>query len=437
MTLAAIAEDSGARLITQAELLSNATDVDGDVLTAQNLSISAGSGTLVDNLDGTWSYTPALNDDTAVSFSYDITDGTATINSGTASLDITPVNDAPVAVDDGYLIDEDTVLTAALGVDDLLLNDSDLDGDTLSVNTTPIVDVSNGSLILNGDGTFTYTPNQDFNGSDGFIYEVLDGNGGSAQGSVIIVINPVDDPIDGQLLAAIDSQGNPPDLPSGGANDIGGGPTEVPQDESGAGAQRETKLVSGSAVLSAHDAADGGPSYLGFSPSTTFGGAGESKAGDGSADNNAVGDGTAWATYRHRAIEWLVASAYPVDGSNDMGNDRVVAGNASGLEAYSAGLAGDLVQFDGDHHKIMLVDGMQFASIALTVGAVGWAVRASGLLTSLLVGMPVWREFDPLPVVAEDEDAKKRVDSDDESDRDEEELAANLLETGQFNFGVR
>ena len=59
VTLAAIAEDSGARLITQAELLANATDVDGPALTAISLAISSGNGTLVDNGNGTWSYTPA------------------------------------------------------------------------------------------------------------------------------------------------------------------------------------------------------------------------------------------------------------------------------------------------------------------------------------------------------------------------------------------
>ena len=73
VTLAAIAEDSGARLITQAELLANATDVDGPSLTAINLAIASGSGTLVNNGNGTWSYTPALNDDTSVTFSYAVT----------------------------------------------------------------------------------------------------------------------------------------------------------------------------------------------------------------------------------------------------------------------------------------------------------------------------------------------------------------------------
>ena len=94
VTLAAIAEDSGARVITQAELLANASDVDGPSLTATGLAIASGSGTLVNNGNGTWTYTPALNDDASVSFSYTVTDGSLTAL-GSATLDITPVNDAP------------------------------------------------------------------------------------------------------------------------------------------------------------------------------------------------------------------------------------------------------------------------------------------------------------------------------------------------------
>ena len=81
VTLAAIAEDSGARLITQAELLANATDVDSPSLTITGLSIASGTGTLVDNVNGTWTYTPALNDDTAVTFSYTVTDGSLAASS--------------------------------------------------------------------------------------------------------------------------------------------------------------------------------------------------------------------------------------------------------------------------------------------------------------------------------------------------------------------
>ena len=97
ITLSPIAEDSGARIITSAELLANASDIDGDSLTVSGVTIASGSGTLVDNNNGTWTYTPAANDDTAVSFSYTISDSGAAPNSvaGTATLDITPVNDAP------------------------------------------------------------------------------------------------------------------------------------------------------------------------------------------------------------------------------------------------------------------------------------------------------------------------------------------------------
>ena len=104
-----------------------------------------------------------------------------------------PTNDAPVAVNDVYTTNEDTPFTATLGVDDLLQNDSDIDGDTLTVNTTPVVDVSNGTLVLNADGTFTYTPTANFNGSDSFTYEISDGNGGTAQATVTITVDPVTD----------------------------------------------------------------------------------------------------------------------------------------------------------------------------------------------------------------------------------------------------
>ncbi|MRK22654.1 cadherin-like domain-containing protein, partial [Pseudomonas sp. JG-B] len=74
--------------ITQAELLANATDIEGDELTVSDLTISSGGGTLANYGDGTWSYTPDENDDTEVSFSYTISDGDLTA-AGSASLDIT------------------------------------------------------------------------------------------------------------------------------------------------------------------------------------------------------------------------------------------------------------------------------------------------------------------------------------------------------------
>ena len=113
VVLIPIAEDSGIRVITQADLLANASDIDGDSLTANGLSITSGNGTLVDNGDGTWNYTPATDDDTDVSFSYNVSDGTLSAP-GSATLDITPVNDAPAAVNDAFTTNEDTPYTCLL-----------------------------------------------------------------------------------------------------------------------------------------------------------------------------------------------------------------------------------------------------------------------------------------------------------------------------------
>src|SRR6185503_1835081 len=95
VTLAPLAEDGGPRLITNAELIANATDIDGDPLTATGLVIASGNGSVVDNSNGTWTYTPAANDASSVSFSYTIGDGNGGSVAGSATLDLTPVNDAP------------------------------------------------------------------------------------------------------------------------------------------------------------------------------------------------------------------------------------------------------------------------------------------------------------------------------------------------------
>ena len=98
MTLTAVAEDSGARIITQAELLAGVSDIDSPAggRSITSVSIASGSGSLVNNGNGTWTYTPAANDDTSVTFNYTAIRRLADLRS-TASLDLLPVNDAPVA----------------------------------------------------------------------------------------------------------------------------------------------------------------------------------------------------------------------------------------------------------------------------------------------------------------------------------------------------
>ena len=188
VTLASIVENSGPRLITQAELLANATDVDGDTLTATNLAISGGAGALVDNGDGTWTYTPALNDSTAVAFTYTITDGSAPVVAS-ATLDITPsVNSNPVANDDIAATVEDTALVIPVGT--LLANDTDVDGDTLTVLS--VQGAVNGTVSL-AAGNVTFTPTANYFGPASFTYTVSDGNGGTATATVNVTVTAVND----------------------------------------------------------------------------------------------------------------------------------------------------------------------------------------------------------------------------------------------------
>ncbi|MGQ3892878.1 cadherin-like domain-containing protein, partial [Legionella sp. CNM-4043-24] len=202
VALTAIAEDSGARVITQAELLANASDVDaGSSLEALNLSIASGSGTLVDNNDGTWTYTPALNDESSVSFNFDISDGSVSVAS-TASLDITPVNDAPTAGAAVVLtaIAEDSgarLITQA----ELLANASDVDaGSSLEALNLSIASGS-GTLVDNNDGTWTYTPALNDNSSVSFNFDISDGSL-SVPSTASLDITPVNDaPVAGASVA--------------------------------------------------------------------------------------------------------------------------------------------------------------------------------------------------------------------------------------------
>lgn len=203
VTLAAIGEDSGVRIITQAELLANASDVESDALAVSDVAIASGNGSLVNNGNGTWTYTPALNDDTSVSLSYTITDNGTTNGSadpksvlGSASLDITPVNDAPVASNETILVSSSqvAVTTFQMPVSWLLANDTDVEGNPLSIG----VELSDFHVVGSANN-WVVTPHDDGSGKidyftvmapvDGEItstwsYTVSDGQGGTAVAQV-------------------------------------------------------------------------------------------------------------------------------------------------------------------------------------------------------------------------------------------------------------
>ncbi|HEU5287631.1 MAG TPA: Ig-like domain-containing protein, partial [Candidatus Limnocylindria bacterium] len=167
-------------------VLANDTDEDGDPLTGAVLTQPA-HGTATLNPDGTIRYAPAHDYNGSDAFTYRVTDGFGGSATGTVRLTVRPVNDAPIAFDDAFTIDEDTALS-----DSVTKNDTDVDGDALTgrLVTAP----AHGVATLGADGTFTYTPAANYNGDDSFTYRAFDGvlESGTAA-TVYIHINAVND----------------------------------------------------------------------------------------------------------------------------------------------------------------------------------------------------------------------------------------------------
>ena len=182
-------------------VLVNDGDPDGDNIILNTTPISnPTNGSVVLNPDGSYIYTPNNNFVGVDVFTYEICDDGVPSLCDQTTVTITvlhnpngPDNDPPFAADDAYLTPVNTPVGG-----DMLDNDFDPNGDPIAVNTTPVSNPANGSVVINSDGTFTYTPNPGYIGPDQFVYEICDNGGQSgqvlcAQGTVYITVYPVID----------------------------------------------------------------------------------------------------------------------------------------------------------------------------------------------------------------------------------------------------
>ena len=166
-------------------VLANDTDAENDPLVAILINAPQ-NGIVVQNPNGTFTYTPNANYFGSDSFTYKANDGEFDSNLATVSITINPVNDAPVVGDIANITAEDTAV-----IIDLLANASDIDSTVL---TPVIVDAPvNGVLVMNTDGTVTYTPHANYFGSDSFTYKVRDEELDSNLATVSINVTPVND----------------------------------------------------------------------------------------------------------------------------------------------------------------------------------------------------------------------------------------------------
>ncbi len=156
---------------------------------ARLVSGPANGSAVFDVATGKFTYTPNANFNGTDSFVYEVLDQNGASDTGTVTITVNPVNDAPVAVNDSYSTNEDTQLVVtAPGVKS---NDADVDGDQLTVSLVSAP--THGGVALSADGSFTYTPDTDFFGTDTFTYKVNDGAASSNVATVTITVNPVND----------------------------------------------------------------------------------------------------------------------------------------------------------------------------------------------------------------------------------------------------
>jgi ELWxxDGT repeat protein/VCBS repeat-containing protein len=171
-------------------VLANDSDPDGNSGLIAEVVTGPSHGTLELNADGSFTYTPTGDYNGSDSFTYRVNDGATTSDPITVTLTIASVNDAPVAVADSYTVSEDATLTVNVA-DGVLTNDTDVEDDVITAEV--VTNPTHGTLTLNANGSFTYTPTANYFGADSFTYRAKDANGQSQPITVTITVNGVAD----------------------------------------------------------------------------------------------------------------------------------------------------------------------------------------------------------------------------------------------------
>jgi hypothetical protein len=191
-----LAEDSSIPIVL------DGTDMDGDALTFGHTAPVHG---VLAGIAPNLIYYPVSNYFGSDAFTYTASDGFGVSTPATVSIQVSAINDAPVAMDDAYSTTEDEPLViSALG---LLANDTDVENDTLvpGIVTGPL----HGSVALGSSGAFVYTPASNYFGDDSFIYRVTDTLTSSLPATVRISVRPVNDPpVASADVYEVDEDGN-------------------------------------------------------------------------------------------------------------------------------------------------------------------------------------------------------------------------------------
>ena len=184
-------EEETSFTISADQLLASFVDREGDTLTVADVVVDSTSGTITNNNDNTWTFTAANEFSGKVVVDYTVSDGTDIVD-GNASITVVATNDVPELEGEPAVLDngsEDVAYT--IYESDLLKGYTD--GDANSNLSITGVMATGGSASNNDDGTWTFTPAEDYNGEVNLTYVITDGEGGYALASTSFTLAAVND----------------------------------------------------------------------------------------------------------------------------------------------------------------------------------------------------------------------------------------------------
>ena len=187
-----VTDEDNPLAFTIAGILANDTDVEDGTPDFSKIVTGPSNGELVDMGAGSFQYNPDENYNGTDSFVYEIIDSHGSTTTSLVTLTINSVNDAPIADDDAYSGDEDGQISG-----NVLSNDTDVDGDVMTVQAGTFTTDQGGSVDIGEDGSFIYTPLDNFNSDDSFRYTLLDSQGGSSLGTLTLTVSSINDAPEG------------------------------------------------------------------------------------------------------------------------------------------------------------------------------------------------------------------------------------------------
>ena len=397
-------EDHALTVSAASGLLSNDFDIDS------SLSVLAvtgpANGALSLNADGSFVYTPNANFNGVDAFTYRATDGSLQSETRTVTLNVAAVNDAAVSIDDDFVVDQLSVLnlSAANGV---LVNDLDVEADLLQA---VLVDgPQNGRLVLNADGSLTYTPNATFFGEDVFTYQTLDGTDDGSVATVRITVRQT-----------VTSTSNDSDGDASGDGD-GSSTGDGNSDQTGERGTDKTPAVdgtteegtgNGSNNLALNDLLTSPPTDTSTTDSESS--ADEtretSSGADGNQNDGSHLDGSSFVVamriddrgeLRDRlAGRFLEDAEVVLFTSTDVGSMVYAleqAGFWTELDTFEQDVKNSILE-EGEWEELV-VETTTVAGTTLTVGYIVWLLRSGSVVFGLVSSLPAWTMMDPLPIL--------------------------------------